>query len=148
MAYLTGGFFGFVKRAFKKVAHLVGKVGGTALGVASVVVPGPAGRLVNAIGGKLAGARSAYARAGSTLTYFNQRANMVPGLLSKQSIVMPGGSLAMRPVSLGKRRASSAPRKKRAGPKRRRAGGRKLKFGSPAWQKKYRHKRRRAAARR
>jgi hypothetical protein len=145
MAYLTGGFFGFVKRAFKKVAHIVGKVGGTALGVASIVVPGPAGRLVNAVGGRLAGARSAYAKAGSTLTYLNQRANMVPGLLSKQSIVMPGGSLAMRPVSLGKRRASSAPRKKRRGPKRRAAArGRKLKFGSPAWRKKYMHKRRAA----
>jgi hypothetical protein len=144
MAYLAGGFFGFVKRAFKKVAHIVGKVGGTALGVASVVVPGPAGRLVNAVSGRLAGARSAYAKLGSTQADLMRRANMVPGLLSKQSIVMPGGSLAMRPVSLGKTRASSAPRKRRKGAKRRAAPRRKsrLKFGSPAWRKKYMKRRR------
>lgn len=145
--YLVGGFFGFIKKAFKRVARVVGKIGGTALGVASVLVPGPAGRLVAGISGKLAGGRRAYARASATFSRFDQLTQgrpviRVPGLMSKQSTVMPGGSLAMRPVSL----AAPARRKRRKPAKqstaRRRTGGRKLKFGSPAWRKKYMKRRR------
>jgi len=148
MAYLVGGFFGFIKKAFKKVAKVVGKVGGTALGIASVALPGPTGRLIGSVGGKLAGAKRAYARASSSVNQVGRLAaggsvtrGAIPGLLSKQSTVMPGGSLAvipaaMRPVS---RRAPTKRKRKRSTAKRRSTGKRRKgpKFGSPAWRKKY-----------
>jgi len=149
MAYLVGGFFGFIKRAFKKVARVVGKVGGLALGVASVAVPGPAGRLVNSLGGRLAGVRSAYARAATTQRQFQRTVNVMrfPGLLSKVSPVMPGGSLAQPPaMRTGPRTVSGEPRKRRrksaAAPRRRK---RKLKFGTKAFREFYARRRRRRA---
>jgi hypothetical protein len=151
MAYMVGGFFGFIGRAIKKVARVVGKIGGTALGVASTLMPGPAGRLVGGIGGRLAGLNSAYRRvqaARGLLSRHDMRARP-PGLLQKISPIMPGGSVAtygrgIPPILRGygptrrRRRKSSSSR-------RRASSGRKLKFGSPAWRKKYMKRRRRAA---
>lgn len=83
--------------------------------------------------------------------------------LQQMSPVLPGGAIATRsgpvsvsgipPMSFG---GSASPAKKRKrrkssrarSSKKRRRGGRRLKFGSPAWRKKYlgkRRKRRRAA---
>lgn len=151
MAYMVGGFFGFIGKAIKKVAHVVGKVAGTAVGVASIVVPGPAGRIVAGIGGKLAGAgrvvRSAQG-AIQAVTAYNAAGGTrimppvlkVPGLISKQSTVMPGGAVATVGNAAGKRRYGGTKRKRttrRVSGKVRRAVKRKLKFGSPAWRKKY-----------
>jgi len=143
MAYLVGGFFGSIGKIFKKVVKTVGKVAGTALGVASVVVPGPAGRIVAGISGKLAGVKSAYRRVNAVqLAYSGARP---PGLLQKVSPIMPGGAVAsygqgIPPIlrGSGKRRKRKASRKRSST----RRTGRKLKFGSPAWRKKYMRKRR------
>lgn len=154
MSYRVGGFFSFIGKAIKKVGHVVGKVVGTAVGVASVVVPGPAGRIVAGIGGKLAGignvVRSvqgnlAVLRGGTVSTgrtpFPVQRGNMTqgmpPGLISKLSPIMPGGAVATvgnkaRVVRRRKRKAS-----RKVSGKRRRRTGRKLKFGSAAYRKKY-----------
>lgn len=153
MAYLVGGFFSFVGRAIKKVAHVAGKIAGTALGVASVVVPGPAGRVVAGISGKLAGIKSQARRVAAQAETGVERYHGVmavlrgarpPGLLSKVSPVMPGGAVASVP-SLAPHRKRKASRKVYRSHRKRRGKGRKLKFGSPAWRKKYLHKRRRAA---
>jgi len=149
MAYLVGGFFGSIGKFFKKAVKVVGKVAGTALGVASAVVPGPAGRIVAGISGKLAGVKSAYKRVTAVqLAYSRSRGSPVfgtgrpPGLLQKMSPVMPGGAMATVPTILrgaGKRRRKRKASRVRA---RSRRSGRKLKFGSPAWRKKYMRKRR------
>lgn len=86
-----------------------------------------------------------------------------PPAILRASPVMPGGSIAtsagimapgggVPPATFGgkssggrkrKRRSSSARKSSRArSGKKRRSGGRKLKFGSPAWRKKYMRKRR------
>lgn len=151
MAYMVGGFFGFIGKAIKKVAHVVGKVAGTAVGVASLVVPGPAGRIVAGIGGKLAGVgrvvRSAKGAIDAVQAYNSaggSRMGMsvikVPGLLNKQSSVMPGGAVATVGNAAGKRRYGGTKRKRttrRVSGKVKRSIKRKLKFGSPAWRKKY-----------
>lgn len=61
----------------------------------------------------------------------------VPGLLSKQSTVMPGGAVATVGNAAGKRRYPSRKKTRRVSGKIKRAVKRKLKFGSPAWRKKY-----------
>jgi hypothetical protein len=158
MSYMVGGFFSFIGKAIKKVTHVVGKVVGTAVGVASVLVPGPAGRIVAGIGGKLAGlgntirsvqgnlavlkgsvtTRGGLSEAGLPLRG-NMTQGMSAGLLGKLSNVMPGGAVATvgnkgARVRSGKRKAS---RKRSTGKRRKRSTGRKLKFGSAAYRKKY-----------
>lgn len=82
-----------------------------------------------------------------------------PPAVLRLSPVMPGGAVAT-PSGIAPRSASppaaytggyggpSKPKKRRktTAKKRRRSSGRKLKFGSPAWRKKYMKRRRRRAA--
>lgn len=159
MAYLNGGFFSFIGKAIKSVAHVVGKVAGTALGVASVLVPGPAGAIIGSLGGKIAGVKAQVDRVavryqtgmsaagglisgGSPVLRAAVGPGAPPGLVSKMSPVMPGGAIATVPaLNLRPKRASVRRRTaKRSGPKRRsnsKRKGRKLKFGSAAYRKKY-----------
>jgi len=152
MAYLVGGFFGSIGKFFKKAARVVGKVAGTALGVASALVPGPAGRIVAGVSGKLAGVKSAYRRVQTVQKAYSRSRGVFgsgrpPGFLGKVSPIMPGGSIATHGSGIppilrgtGKRRKRKASRKRTS---TRRRTGRKLKFGSPAWRKKYMRKGRR-----
>lgn len=96
----------------------------------------------------------------TTTTYGGTRP---PAPVLRASPVMPGGAVAT-PSGIASRMsappwayagaATAGPRKKRrrskartsrSSRKKRRSSGRKLKFGSPAWRKKYLKKRRRAA---
>jgi len=68
-----------------------------------------------------------------------------PGGIAGFSQMTPASRLALFPPGRGnggtrrRRKAkASGKRKMRASGKRRASGGRKMKFGSPAWQKKYR----------
>lgn len=142
MAYLVGGFFGKLFKAIKKVAHVAGKVVGTAMGVASAALPGPSGRLIAGIGGKLSGVKSAYTRVTAIQKAYGvgmRNQVRVPGLLSKQSTVMPGGSLAKGSrLRVSKRKASrKRSRVKARARSRPRRAGERLKFGSAAYRKKY-----------
>jgi hypothetical protein len=145
VAYLVGGFFGKIFKAIKKVAHVAGKVVGTAMGVASAALPGPSGRLIAGIGGKLVGVKSAYHRVSAIQRAVNRygvgmrNQVRVPGLLSKQSTVMPGGSHAKGSrLLVGKRKASHKRSRVKARARARpRRAGKRLKFGSAAYRKKY-----------
>ena len=54
---------------------------------------------------------------------------------ASRAALSPGGTTTR---SSGRRRRKSAKKTRRASSGKKRSGGRKLKFGSPAWQKKYR----------
>jgi len=68
---------------------------------------------------------------------------MPPGGVAGFAQMTPASRLALFPPGRGRsvgtrRRKSKSKRKVRAsGSRKRRSSGRKLKFGSPAWQKKY-----------
>lgn len=84
--------------------------------------------------------------------------NRAPPAVLRSSPVMPGGAIATPagimapgggspPVSYAgrggsKRRRTRTTKRRRTTTKKRRSGSRKLKFGSPAWRKKYMRKRR------
>lgn len=167
------GFFSFLGKAAKGIAHVVG-------GVAKVAAPlalgGPLGGAAGSILGHLLHSKSPMsasplkinvagrasvpilrAKAPAAPTFHSsvralQASPVMPGggVATSAGIMAPGGGLPPahyggRSGGGGKRKrrssASRASSRKRNG-KKRGGGGRKLKFGSPAWRKKYMRKRR------
>lgn len=171
------GLFGFIGKAVKGVAKGIGAVAKVGIGVAkfglaSGLLPIPGGGLIGKASSLLLAKRpmsttmqkfpmsTPILRAKSPLT----RAVSSVARLQQLSPVLPGGAIATvrgpvpqagTPPLTFSGAASTTVRRKRKKSKRRkssykrRSRGRKLKFGSPAWRKKYlghgRRKRRRAA---
>jgi hypothetical protein len=166
------GFFSFLGKAVKGIAHVVG-------GVAKVAAPlalgGPLGGLAGGALGHLLHSKSPMSATPLKINIAGQRSIPIlraraptPAMRSsvaalRASPVMPGGGVAtsqgimapgggVPPATYGGRSGGGPRRKhksasarsssrKRSG-KKRGSGGRKLKFGSPAWRKKYMRKRR------
>jgi hypothetical protein len=162
------GFFSFIGKAAKSIAHVVG---GVARVAAPLALGGPLGGLAGGVLGHLLHSKSPMS---SGPLKINVGGRSIPILRGKtpnpmirssaavlrQTPMMPGGSIAtpqgimasgggLPPATYGgrktsgglgkKKRRSSSSRsssRSRSG-KKRTSGGRKLKFGSPAWRKKY-----------
>jgi hypothetical protein len=166
------GLFSFLGKAVKGVAHLVGGVAKIAAPLAlggplGGLAGGALGHLLHSkspMSGtpmkiNVAGQRSipilrghVERPVGLSSARVLRASPVMPGggVATAQGIMAPGGGLP--PATYGgrsggggkrKRRsaASRASSRKRSG-KKRTSGGRKLKFGSPAWRKKYMRKRR------
>lgn len=166
------GLFSFIGKAVKGVAKiatgalkiggalgilpgggLIGKVAGTLLGAKQPMSTTALKFAVRSPQVMRGNATQAGAGAWTTPT-FGYRP---PPSVLRLSPVMPGGAVAT-PSGIAPRSASppaaytggygrTKPKKRRksTAKKRRRSSGRKLKFGSPAWRKKYMKRRRRAA---
>lgn len=166
------GLFSFVGKAIKGVAKVA--TGALKIGGALGLIPG--GGVVGKLAGTLLGAKAGntYAQKLALRNPRTMRGNATqagrgamstihgyrpsPAVL-RMSPVMPGGAIATSsgmaprtaspPATFGGRRASAGPkrrRKKAATRSTTKRRGRKLKFGSPAWRKRYLGKKRRRRA--
>jgi hypothetical protein len=167
------GLFSFIGKAIKGVAKalpVVGTVLDVAEGVGSVIghksrtpgsVTGAKGaalaKLQQQISRGKAPTAPVYARPGGVATavprqVYSQTPVMPGGAVATASGVVPAASASPPQVFSGSRgsRSSSRRRPRRAvtrvrspAPRKKRRAARKLKFGSPAWRKKYMKKKRR-----
>jgi hypothetical protein len=169
------GLFSFVGKAIKGVGKLVGTAAKIAGGLGIIPGGGLIGKAANILlasknpmsttGTKLQLRSPTFMRGNVTQGGYGGAARQTfgvrpPAAILRASPVMPGGAFAtpsgMAPRSAAPPAAYSgaggAPKKRRkkttrsTTKRRTRSKGRKLKFGSPAWRKKYLGKRRRRKA--
>lgn len=155
------GLFSFIGKAAKGIAHLAGGV--LRAGILPIPFGGVAGKVAGALlHAKAPGGHTALkmrignpmilrAKSGTLVSRVSTPNGIrtVPTITAlRSSPVMPGGAVATKSgvVSRGggktatprrKRRLSTSTRRSRKPSGRKRSGARKLKFGSPAWRKKY-----------
>lgn len=157
------GLFSFIGKAAKAVGGLIGGPVGGALkfggGLLDHKSGGPSGAKVNAIGRlppMIIRAKAPMPTSSTTVRPGGVSGSYYPRQVFSSTPTMPGGAVAtpsgvvpavsptppMQYAGSGTRTKRSAPRRKKASSRKTTKRKTKLKFGSPAWRKKYMKKKR------
>lgn len=153
------GLFSFVGKALKGVAKVAGFIPG---------IGGTISKIAGTVGGLLehkspmstVSAKMRQAQLGPSILRGKSSFSggfMTPGVL-RSTPIMPGGAVstpqgifassgAAPPATFGSRRGTTSRRRRSAAPAARKRRKARLKFGSPAWRKKYMGRARRRARR-